>query len=291
MKIVGVYLVRNEADVIEANLRSHLSTWIDSALVVDNGSSDDTLSRVKALAEELPIKWTSDPGPYRQQAIFTELAREAHRAGATWVLPIDADEFWCGVGADPRQELANTDAGALFAEMLTFVQRRDVVHSSPQALMTMTRRAATSIPREGAEAALDRREACFVEIELPRKCIVRPTEDVTIAFGNHGASAVDGAEAPANVITCFHAPIRSYDALVIKAHMGPRYGPGGFSPGQGWHSRRWYRLLEAGSLDQEWAANSWDARGLKLGGGLLGRRHRPVTSDARLADLVRPFVG
>ena len=73
--------------------------------------------------------------------------------------------------------------------------------------------------------------------------------------------------------------------------MGPRYGPGGFSPGQGWHSRRWYRLLEAGKLEQEWAANSWDAHGLTLGGGMLGKRHRPVTFDARLADLVRRWVG
>jgi hypothetical protein len=290
MKIVGLYLVRNEEDIIGVNLRAHLSTWIDSALVVDNGSSDGTLSRVKQLAREFPIKWTSDAGPYRQQAILTDLAREAHDEGAAWVLAIDADEFWCGVGGDARRELASTDAGALFAELLTFVQRRDVLHNSPEALLTMTRRAAKMVPFDGAEAALDRREICFLEIESPRKCIVRPTADVTIAFGNHGASGMDGAEAPANILKCLHAPIRSYDALVGKAHMGPRYGPGGFAPGQGWHSQRWDRLLQRGKLGQEWAANSWDDRGLRLRAGLLRTVRRPVTVDTRLADVVRPWM-
>ena len=40
--IVAVMMVRNEADVIGANLAYHLSLGIDQILVVDNGSTDGT---------------------------------------------------------------------------------------------------------------------------------------------------------------------------------------------------------------------------------------------------------
>ena len=39
MKLVGVMMVRNEADVIGINLRHHFDQGVDEFLVVDNGSS------------------------------------------------------------------------------------------------------------------------------------------------------------------------------------------------------------------------------------------------------------
>jgi hypothetical protein len=40
VKVVGVYLVRNEVDVIETNRRHHhFATGLDEAIVLDNGST------------------------------------------------------------------------------------------------------------------------------------------------------------------------------------------------------------------------------------------------------------
>jgi glycosyltransferase involved in cell wall biosynthesis len=50
--IYGVMLVRNEADIIRANLLHHLASGIDHVLVVDNGSTDGT-----------PPSWRSSPAP------------------------------------------------------------------------------------------------------------------------------------------------------------------------------------------------------------------------------------
>ena len=51
VKVVGLYLLRNEADIIESNLRHHFVSVIDEAIVIDNGSTDGTLELVAGLAE------------------------------------------------------------------------------------------------------------------------------------------------------------------------------------------------------------------------------------------------
>src|ERR1700694_368249 len=102
MKVVGLYLVRNEIDIIEPNLRYHLATVLDEAIVVDNGSTDGTLELVTQLAGELPLTVSSEPGGYTQSELVTRMARQASRLGADWVLPVDADEFWTGEGQSMR---------------------------------------------------------------------------------------------------------------------------------------------------------------------------------------------
>ena len=93
MKLVGVMMVRNEADVLAINLRHHFGQGIDEFLIVDNGSSDGTDRILESFAEDGRLRWVRDSGPYNQSGITTDLAREAGSLGADWVVPIDADEF------------------------------------------------------------------------------------------------------------------------------------------------------------------------------------------------------
>ena len=55
MKVVGLYLVRNEADIIETNLRHHFAAVIDEAIVIDNGSTDGTIEIVADLRRDCPF--------------------------------------------------------------------------------------------------------------------------------------------------------------------------------------------------------------------------------------------
>src|SRR5262249_47821193 len=94
MTVAGLMLVRNEADILAINLRHHLRI-VDQLFVIDNGSSDDTPSILRRFARRFPqLRWTTDDGPYLQSKLLTRLAHDARVAGAHWVLPIDADEFW-----------------------------------------------------------------------------------------------------------------------------------------------------------------------------------------------------
>ena len=150
MKIIGITMVRDEADVIRLSVRHHLALGLDRVLVVDNGSSDDTPRLLEQMRHgDDRIEWSADAGPYHQAEILTALAREAVRQGADWVLPFDADEFWWIRGGDLRAVLAGSPTGTLRAPVVNFVQRRDQLVPAEDALLTMTRRvAAPTKPRQ-----------------------------------------------------------------------------------------------------------------------------------------------
>jgi Glycosyl transferase family 2 len=94
MRLVGVAMVRNEADIVEAFVR-HNMTVVDALTIVDHGSVDGTSEILSALAAEgLALTVRSDPElAQRQPEVLTRVARTAFAQGADIVFPLDADEF------------------------------------------------------------------------------------------------------------------------------------------------------------------------------------------------------
>lgn len=94
--IWAVTMVRDEADIIGATVRHLLEQGVDHVIVADNLSSDDTPAVLHDLAErDSRIHLALDREPaYHQAEKMTRLAVAATRAGADWIVPFDADEFW-----------------------------------------------------------------------------------------------------------------------------------------------------------------------------------------------------
>jgi hypothetical protein len=95
MKLIGVAMVRNEADIIETFVRHNLQV-LDALAIVDHGSTDATPAVLAALvAEGLPLTVERNDSPGLDQAgITTRALRAALEAtGADWAFPLDADEF------------------------------------------------------------------------------------------------------------------------------------------------------------------------------------------------------
>ena len=286
MLVYGISMIRNEADIVRVNILYHLALGFDRLLIVDNGSTDGTTEALRQLGEQNSrVRWTHDEGPYKQSEIMTSLAREAHAAGADWVVQIDADEFWYAAGRDFRSVLKSTEGGVLRAQVDNFVQHRDQQISSASALLRMTRRAARPIsPPSRAQDLVEARRIGFVEKTYPRKCLSRPTSEIEIEAGNHKVSGADGPGQRTDELFCFHAPIRSRAALEERVRTATRPAEAGRKPGQG----RYRRMLEgfdAGAVDLEWAANSYKDGYLDV----YGERH-PVVFDPRLRDAVAPFL-
>jgi len=94
MRLVGVAMVRNEADIVEAFVR-HNMTVVDALTVVDHGSVDGTTEILSALRAEV-LALTVEPESelaQHQPEVLTRVARTAFGRGADVVFPLDADEF------------------------------------------------------------------------------------------------------------------------------------------------------------------------------------------------------
>lgn len=105
MRIHGLCMVKDEADVVEECLRA-AAVWCDHIYVFDNGSVDGTWEIVQRLAAQLPaiVAWRHEAVPFTDglRAEIYEAFRGEARPGDWWCR-VDADEFYVD---DPRAFLA-----------------------------------------------------------------------------------------------------------------------------------------------------------------------------------------
>ncbi|WP_296584534.1 glycosyltransferase family 2 protein [Xanthobacter sp.] len=111
MRLAGVSIVRDEADIIEAWVRHNLH-FLDHIYIADDGSTDQTTRILEMLLKEgLPISLTREKSPaaYHQGQRTTALIEQVMET-APWdfVFPLDGDEF---IVAEDRAALeADLDA-------------------------------------------------------------------------------------------------------------------------------------------------------------------------------------
>lgn len=102
MTLIGIAMVKNEGDIVEAFVRHNLGV-LDGLVVVDNGSVDPTRRILGELAREgLRVAVVDDPDvAFAQSAKMTDLLRAVESVfRPDWVFPIDADEMICCGGRD-----------------------------------------------------------------------------------------------------------------------------------------------------------------------------------------------
>ncbi len=123
--------VRDEADIIELNLRYHAGQGIDEFIVTDNGSTDGTLDVLERWRGDGRLRLISEPETedFRDKAHWwvTRMGRIGAEVGADWVLHADADEFWWPVEGDLKQAFSSVpeDYGAVVGPRSEFVARPD----------------------------------------------------------------------------------------------------------------------------------------------------------------------
>ena len=201
--------------------------------------------------------------------MMTALAWEAYRAGADWIVPVDADEFWSAGRRRLAQALERWTAGAIEARVVNFVQDRRSRDRGDAALLTMTGRVAQPHAYQQCRELIESGRIASVEMEYPSKWLPRAVPDLQILAGAHGVNGNVGARTASPQIVCLHAPIRSRSVLDARAEHGRRLLEGGYSLHHGWQNQRWYRLQAEGKLEAEWDANSTKDGHLKSGTGAL----------------------
>jgi len=212
MRLFGVTMVRNEADVIEAFVRHNLRV-LDGLAIVDHGSIDgtsDILARLQA--EGLPLHVRRDLEPaYRQSATMSALAREAlARDAADFVFALDADEFLkLPSRATLERALAEVPAKT-HAVLHWFTYVPDVLHGP--------------FGRGHLRRRLKNEPSPLYKVIVGRSFLESPGD--SIAIGNHLVQSDDGAPPRPHarlreeVAVLAHCPVRSRDQLVGKIVVG-----------------------------------------------------------------------
>ena len=129
MKLVMTLLVRDEADIVDAQIAFHLDRGVDFVIATDNRSGDGTTEILERYVREGHVHLIREPGDdLRQSEWVTRMARlAAEEFGADWVLNTDADEFWWPPDGDFRALFAAVPErfGVVRGAWRNFVPRPD----------------------------------------------------------------------------------------------------------------------------------------------------------------------
>ena len=176
MKVVQTLVVRDEADIVDVQIRYHLNAGVDFVVATDHQSVDGTTDILESYARAGVLRRISvadtvmRDGPWR-----TRMARyAATEHGADWVLNTDADEFWMPRAGTLKEVLGSVPEshGIVFALSRHFVPRPDDERSFAERMtVRVAPRAAIHDPTSPYRPHL--------------KAAHRADPEITISFGSH----------------------------------------------------------------------------------------------------------
>lgn len=241
MKLVMTLLVRDEEDVLAANLDYHLAQGVDQFIITDNLSVDSTRDIIDSyVRRKLAVYLYESNDDYSQFRWVTRMARMAAvDFDADWVINNDADEFWASnaPGANLKSCLARvaTTVQSLTVPRFNFIPMGAGDPGFFAERMTLLERESRN-----SEGAL-----------LPPKVCHRAMPDVEVDQGNHGVCL---AGVPVRSEPCalriLHYPMRSYRQFENKiARGGAAYARNTeLSEEVGITWRNLYKIWQAGDL-------------------------------------------
>ena len=94
MRVVMLLVVRDDADVVDAQIAFHLSVGVDYVLATDHASTDGTADVLESYARDGALRRFPETGEPRDSSWRSAMARLAIEDGADWVLDAEVDEFW-----------------------------------------------------------------------------------------------------------------------------------------------------------------------------------------------------
>jgi hypothetical protein len=214
LKVVGISMIRNDADIVEAFVR-HSLRLLDHLFVIVHCPEDGTGEILKALhAEGLPMTLVFDDEPaFLQGERLTWLARQAHAAlPCDFIFPLDADEFIVPAdraALDEALDAVPSDAPAARVHLRTFVPTADDPVDEPHPVRRLRFRL--------------REEAKVAKIVLTRAFAADAS--LVLDHGNHGLLKIgahaDQLPVPAlKGIALAHYPVRSPSQIVNKTVVG-----------------------------------------------------------------------
>ena len=266
MKLVQTLVVRDEADIVDAQIAYHLNAGVDFVLATDHDSRDGTTEILESYEREGVLRLFRERGEMRESVWRTRMAREAAtELGAAWVINTDADEFWMPRRGTLKETLSAVPAGFGIVWALTrhFLPRPGNVESFAE---RMTVRLSATAPLNDPTSPY----------RPHAKAAHRADPEIVVLFGSHdvvtGLAPLRGWY-PADVL---HFPFRTREQYERK---GVRRAHGDKPLGQ---YVKAYEASEHGRVEDLFGSLTVDDDTLAA-----GRRTGTLVEDTRLRDALQ----
>jgi hypothetical protein len=273
MKVVLTLLVRDEEDIVDAQLAFHLNAGVDFVIATDNRSSDSTGEILRSYERAGYLHLIQEPADdFRESEWVTHMARlAATEYRADWVLNTSADEFWWPRAGSLKEVLAaipsRYDAARAFVR--NFPPRPD---DGTPFYERMTARLSPSAP------ILDP-SSPFVPYG---KVVFRAGTDVVVSRGGHelhNRAVVLRGWYPIEVL---HFPIRTRAQLGRKAaNLTGAFERSARGYGTAYHGRA-HGAEQRGQLDAY-----FDTLAVDDGELARGLEERTLVDDTRVREALR----
>lgn len=242
-RILMTLLVKNEADVLEANLRFHRSMGVDGFLITDNNSTDRTPEIIRRYQEKgwiLEVIHETATN-YEQKRWVDRMAWLAKtRYGADWIINADADELWYAPSGSLKQAVSALSVNVLHCEV------RGVYPEEGKPFWQWSQRVVPT--REGENFDLS---PYSVFAPQRKKVMHKAAGYLQIAMGNHKVAMLPRRCAYGEV-RVYHYTVRGRAHFLQKMENGGRQLEQNKSKHGGRHWRYFYELYKAGRLEQEY---------------------------------------
>ena len=268
MKLVMTLIVRDEEDIISANIEYHYAMGVDHFIVLSHCSKDTTPQRLMKYADLGILELVHSEDKHFQQSKWaTELAHKAYRDyKADWVINNDADEFWCPHTGNLKDsfELVPSGCSTLTVNRTNFLP---VEENGTPFFERMVYRELSSLNSVGKE--------------LPPKMCQRGSDKIIVGPGSHEVAGFEEGvyfEAPFDVV---HYPLRTYAQFENKIVSGAKALDLNITKGAYGTWLHLYKIFQEGGL-QDYYANSL------LNEELLSEMLRDGTllKDTRVKDVI-----
>lgn len=217
MRLYGVSMVRNEADIIEASIRHNLGI-LDGMVVVEHGSVDRTpeilagLQRKGLRLDVVPDDRVEFFQGKRLTAVARQVMAEEH---VDFVFPIDADEFIKVASREALERELSALPDGSHAAMHWFTYVPESFPGGDRVFGRSHLRWRLEIERHGNYKCVIGRSF----VEHPEQCL---------GSGNHFVDDPNASEPPPHIVlrpeavALAHCPVRSSEQLRTKVLLGYR---------------------------------------------------------------------
>jgi len=249
--LIMTLLVRNEADIVRANIDFHFRMGVDHIFVTDNGSVDGTREILKEYESTGRLTVIDEPGRNFNQAVWVNRMADMAfaRFGKCLIFHCDADEFWHCASGNLKHELSSYPwVDCLKVTLLNvLLLHRNFEERFPDDAVAVVHK-----PFAGLGIANDRGMRSFYLIEYPKKVMFRAGGHMPhVEVGND--RLIDRktyVTRPSGQILIYHFPLRGFGNFERKVMEGGSaiVSNPDLSPKIGWQWRKWYREYLDGHL-------------------------------------------